>query len=87
MLEKLKKALSEQVIDIFTFRMEDLYDMSEEFYQDHYRDMGSVLYNVQKHQTLKSLIDALYDYEFDYIGIDSDEMVDELLELVFESSK
>jgi hypothetical protein len=87
MLEKLKKALSEQVIDIFTFRMEDLYDMSEEFYQDHYRDMGSVLYNVQKHQTLKSLIDALYDYEFDYIGIDSDEMVDELLESVFESGK
>ena len=87
MLEKLKKALSEQVIDIFTFRMEDLYDMSEEFYQDHYRDMGSVLYNVQKHQTLKSLIEALYDYEFDYIGLDSDEMVDELLELVFESSK
>jgi hypothetical protein len=87
MLEKLKKTLSEQVIDIFTFRMEDLYDMSEEFYQDHYRDMGSVLYNVQKHQTLKSLIEALYDYEFDYIGIDSDEMVDELLESVFESGK
>jgi hypothetical protein len=87
MLEKLKKSLSESVIDIYTFRMEDLYDMSEEFYQDHYRDMGSVLYNVQKHQTLKSLIDALYDYEFDYIGIDSDEMVDELLESVFESGK
>jgi hypothetical protein len=87
MLEKLKKTLSEQVIDIFTFRMEDLYDMSEEFYQDHYRDMGSVLYNVQKHQTLKSLIGALYDYEFDYIGLDSDEMVDELLESVFESGK
>ena len=87
MLEKLKKALSEQVIDIFTFRMEDLYDMSEEFYQDHYSDMGSVLYNVQKHQTLKSLIEALYDYEFDYIGLDSDEMVDELLESVFESGK
>jgi hypothetical protein len=87
MLEKLKKALSEQVIDIFTFRIEDLYDMSEEFYQNHYRDMGSVLYNVQKHQTLKSLIEALYDYEFDYIGLDSDEMVDELLELVFESGK
>jgi hypothetical protein len=87
MLEKLKKTLSEQVIDIFTFRMEDLYDMSEEFYQDHYRDMGSVLYNVQKHQTLKSLIEALYDYEFDYIGLDSDEMVDELLESVFESGK
>jgi hypothetical protein len=87
MLEKLKKTLSEQVIDIFTFRMEDLYDMSEEFYQDHYRDMGSVLYNVQKHQTLKSLIEALYDYEFDYIGIDNDEMVDELLESVFESGK
>jgi hypothetical protein len=87
MLEKLKKTLSEQVIDIFTFRMEDLYDMSEEFYQDHYRDMGSVLYNVQKHQTLKSLIEALYDYEFDYIGLDNDEMVDELLESVFESGK
>jgi hypothetical protein len=87
MLEKLKKALSEQVIDIFTFRMEDLYDMSEEFYQDHYSDMGSVLYNVQKHQTLKSLIEALYDHEFDYIGLDSDEMVDELLESVFESGK
>ena len=87
MLEKLKKALSEQVIDIFTFRIEDLFDMSEEFYQDHYRDMGSVLYNVQKHQTLKSLIKALYDYEFDYIGLDSDEMVDELLESVFESGK
>jgi hypothetical protein len=87
MLEKLKKTLSEQVIDIFTFRMEDLYDMSEEFYQDHYSDMGSVLYNVQKHQTLKSLIEALYDYEFDYIGIDSDEMVDELLESVFELGK
>jgi hypothetical protein len=87
MLEKLKKALSEQVIDIFTFRIEDLFDMSEEFYQDHYSDMGSVLYNVQKHQTLKSLIEALYDYEFDYIGLDSDEMVDELLESVFESGK
>jgi len=49
--------------------------------------MGSVLYNVQKHQTLKSLIEALYDHEFDYIGLDSDEMVDELLESVFESGK
>jgi hypothetical protein len=87
MLEKLKNALSEQVIDIFTFRAEDLYDMSEEFYQDHYSNMGSVLYNVQKHQTFKSLIEALYDYEFDYIGLDSDEMVDELLESVFESGK
>jgi hypothetical protein len=87
MLEKLKNTLSEQVIDIFTFRAEDLYDMSEEFYQDHYSNMGSVLYNVQKHQTLKSLIEALYDHEFDYIGLDSDEMVDELLESVFESGK
>ncbi len=87
MLEKLKNTLSEQVIDIFTFRAEDLYDMSEEFYQDHYSNMGSVLYNVQKHQTLKLLIEALYDYEFDYIGLDSDEMVDELLESVFELGK
>jgi hypothetical protein len=42
--------------------------------------MGWALYNIQKHLTLKSLIDALYNYEFGYMGIDSEEMVDELLE-------
>jgi hypothetical protein len=86
MLEKLKNTLSESVIDIYTFRSEDL-PLEEEFYQDHYSNMGSVLYNVQKHQTLKSLIDALYDHEFDYIGLDSEEEVDELLESFFELSK
>ena len=86
MLEQLKKTLIESVIDIYTFRQEDL-PLEEEFYKDHYASMGFALYHIQKHLTLKSLIEALYDYEFDYIGIDSDEMVDELLELVFESSK
>lgn len=79
MLEKLKNTLSESVIDIYTFRSEDL-PLEEEFYKDHYASMGWALYNIQKHLTLKSLIEALYDYEFDYIGIDSEEMVDELLE-------
>ena len=86
MLEKLKKTLTESVIDIYDCRQEDL-PLEEEFYKDHYASMGFALYHIQKHLTLKSLIEALYDYEFDYIGIDSDEMVDELLELVFESSK
>ena len=86
MLEQLKNTLTEQIFDIFTYRTEDL-PLDEDFYQDHYASMGFAIYNVQKHLTLKSLIDALYNYEFDYIGIDSDEMVDELLELVFESGK
>jgi hypothetical protein len=42
--------------------------------------MGFALYHIQKHLTLKSLIEALYNYEFGYMGIDCDEMVDELLE-------
>jgi len=79
MLEKLKNTLSESVIDIYNCRQEDL-PLEEEFYKDHYASMGWALYNIQKHLTLKSLIEALYDYEFDYIGIDSEEMVDELLE-------
>jgi hypothetical protein len=79
MLEQLKNTLTEQVIDIFTYRSEDL-PLDQEFYEHHYASMGFALYNVNKHLTLKSLIDALYNYEFDYIGIDSEEMVDELLE-------
>ena len=79
MLEQLKNTLTEQVIDMFTYRSEDL-PLDQEFYEHHYASMGFALYNVNKHLTLKSLIDALYDCEFDYIGIDSEEMVDELLE-------
>lgn len=79
MLEQLKNTLTEQVIDIYTFRSEDL-PLKQDFYEFHYSSMGNVIYNIQKHLTLKSLIDALYNYEFDYIGIDSEEMVDELLE-------
>ena len=86
MLEKLKKALIESVIDIYNCRQEDL-PLEEEFYKDHYASMGWALYNIQKHLTLKSLIDALYNYEFDYMGIDSEEEVDELLESFFELSK
>jgi hypothetical protein len=86
MLEQLKNTLSESVIDIYTFRSEDL-PLEEEFYKDHYASMGWALYNIQKHLTLKSLIDALYNYEFDYMGIDSEEEVDELLESFFELSK
>jgi hypothetical protein len=81
MLEQLKKTLTEQIIDIYTFRQEDL-PLDEYFYQEHYASMGWALHKVQKHLTLKSLIDALYNYEFDYMGIDSEEMVDELLELL-----
>jgi hypothetical protein len=79
MLEQLKKALTESVIDIYNCRQEDL-PLEEEFYKDHYASMGWALYNIQKHLTLKSLIEALYNYEFGYMGIDSEEMVDELLE-------
>ena len=79
MLEQLKNTLSEQVIDIYTYRQEDL-PLEQDFYEFHYASMGQTLYNIQKHLTLKSLIDALYNYEFDYMGIDSEEMVDELLE-------
>jgi hypothetical protein len=79
MLEQLKKALTESVIDIYNCRQEDL-PLEEEFYKDHYASMGWALYNIQKHLTLKSLINALYNYEFGYMGIDSEEMVDELLE-------
>ena len=86
MLEQLKKTLTEQIIDSYTFRQEDL-PLDEDFYQDHYASMGWALHKIQKHLTLKSLIDALYNYEFDYMGIDNDEMVDELLESVFESDK
>ena len=79
MLEQLKNTLTEQVIDIFTYRSEDL-PLDQEFYEHHYASMGFALYNINKHLTLKSLIDALYNFEFSYIGIDSEEMVNELLE-------
>ena len=39
MLEQLKKTLIESVIDIYTFRQEDL-PLEEEFYKDHYASMG-----------------------------------------------
>jgi hypothetical protein len=79
MLEQLKNTLSESVIDIYNCRQEDL-PLEEEFYKDHYASMGWALYNIQKHLTLKSLIEALYNYEFGYMGIDCEEEVDELLE-------
>jgi hypothetical protein len=79
MLEQLKNTLTEQIIDIYTFRSEDL-PLDQEFYEHHYASMGYALYNVNKHLTLKSLIDTLYNLEFSFIGIDSEEMVDELLE-------
>jgi len=79
MLEQLKNTLTEQIIDIYTFRSEDL-PLDQEFYEHHYASMGYALYNVNKHLTLKSLIDTLYNFEFSFIGIDSEEMVDDLLE-------
>ena len=79
MLEQLKKTLTEQVIDIYTYRQEDL-PLDEYFYQEHYASMGWALYHIQKHLTLTSLINAIYNNEFGYMGIDSEEMVDELLE-------
>ena len=79
MLEQLKKTLTEQIIDIYTYRQEDL-PLDQEFYEHHYASMGYALYNVNKHLTLKSLLDELYNYEFSFIGIDSEEMVDDLLE-------
>jgi hypothetical protein len=79
MLEQLKNTLTEQIIDIYTYRQEDL-PLDQEFYEHHYASMGYALYNVNKHLTLKSLIDTLYNFEFSFIGIDSEEMVDDLLE-------
>lgn len=79
MLEQLKNTLSEQIIDIYTYRQEDL-PLDQEFYEHHYASMGFALYNVNKHLTLKSLIADLYNLEFSFIGIDSEEMVDDLLE-------
>ena len=86
MLEQLKNTLTESVIDIYNCRQEDL-PLEEEFYKDHYASMGFALYHIQKHLTLKSLIEALYNYEFGYMGIDCEEEVDELLESFFESGK
>jgi hypothetical protein len=86
MLEQLKNTLTEQIIDIYHSDLKIL-PLDQEFYEHHYASMGYALYNVNKHLTLKSLIDALYNYEFGYMGIDSEEEVDELLESFFELSK
>jgi len=82
MLKELKRSLSEQVIDIWHVMSHDLDDEQEEF-EEHFKNMGFWLYKVEKHKSLKSLLDALYSFEFDGIGYCDEESVNELLETLF----
>ena len=50
---------------------------------EHFKVMGYYLYQVDKHESVKSLLDALYNFEFDGIGYCDEESVDELLETLF----
>ena len=82
MLKKLKRSLSEQIIDIWHVMSTDFEAEQEEF-EEHFKNMGYFLYQVKKHESLKSLLDALYNFEFDAIGYCDEESVNELLETLF----
>jgi len=82
MLKELKRSLSEQIVDIWHVMSKDL-DNEQEMFEEHFKNMGYYLYQVEKHKSIKSLLDALYNFEFDGIGYCDEESVDELLETLF----
>lgn len=83
MLKELKRSLSEQIVDIWHVMSEDL-PSEQEVFEEHFKVMGYYLYQVDKHESVKSLLDALYNFEFDGIGYCDEESVDELLETLFD---
>ena len=82
MLKELKRSLSEQIVDIWDIMSKDL-PAEQGVFEDHFKVMGYYLYQVEKHESVKSLLDALYNFEFDGIGYCDEESVNELLETLF----
>ena len=83
MLQELKRSLSGQIVDIWHVMSTDL-PSEQEVFEEHFKNMGYFLYQVEKHTSLKSLLDALYNFEFDCIGYCDEESVNELLETLFD---
>jgi len=64
MLKELKRSLSEQIVDIWDIMSKDL-PSEQGVFEEHFKVMGYYLYQVEKHESVKSLLDALYNFEFD----------------------
>lgn len=82
MLEKLQNTLTDQVTDMWYVMADDL-PLDKEAFENHFKDLGYYTYKIQKYDSLKNLIAALYNGEFDALGYCDESDIDELLEYIF----